>query len=126
MNILIPVMVFILIAIGGIIIRRSTKLNKRLPLNVVNASVKEKRIDKWKGTVGSPWVKEYYIDFDVEGEVIPIKVVKFADYNNVEVSDKGILTYQKNLLYKIFISFEKNPSKKPRGERYDPSYFVGD
>jgi len=104
-EIIVPIIVCSLIAAWMLFGWISSRYNKYLPLINVQATLINKRVDEWKNSPNSPWITEYYAEFDIGGERIELKVVKLKVYNELEIGKIGSLSYQLNKLYKLFIDF---------------------
>ncbi|MCM3750073.1 DUF2500 domain-containing protein [Paenibacillus pasadenensis] len=108
MELAIALTVTFIIYLGFIFLWRMSRYNKNLPLSSVDAVVIKKRIDEWKGGTNSPIIKEYYVEFDIQGEKIELKVLKRSDYERLETGSSGVLSYQINRLYKLFVRFDEH------------------
>jgi len=73
------IVVMLLIVIIIIMVWKWSRHNKRRPYISANATVGKKRIDEWKGTLGSPLITEYYVIFKLEDQDIELKIPKYRD-----------------------------------------------
>ncbi|TGU99088.1 DUF2500 family protein, partial [Mesorhizobium sp. M00.F.Ca.ET.186.01.1.1] len=72
----------------------------------VNFKITNKKVDEWKSSPTSPTAKDYYVSFDVSGELLEIKLANIEQFNHLTIGEGGILTYQKKRFTTVFVSFE--------------------
>lgn len=107
-EILIAALVIIIIAIIYIYVFISSRPNRRRRTFELNAKVIKKEVDKWKNDVISPTVTDYNVIFEREdGKLLELKIPQYSDYERLNVGMYGKLLYQKNKLFKIFVSFNE-------------------
>ncbi|PZD96660.1 hypothetical protein DNH61_05500 [Paenibacillus sambharensis] len=102
----IAAVVMVLIVLGYFFVRKMSRPSGTDSTSRV-ATVRKKKIDKWRAVPNSPQITEYYVEFEIEGECVDIKVPDLSDYERLNVGETGVLTFQKNLLYKLFVDFKK-------------------
>ncbi|MEK3885853.1 hypothetical protein [Paenibacillus sp. PL2-23] len=78
LEVIIPIVVFLVIVLICFIVWRLNRLDKNKPFISSNAIVRKKRIDEWKNSVNSPLIKEYYVTFEIEGSDVKLKVPKYS------------------------------------------------
>ncbi|CAM4440952.1 hypothetical protein [Paenibacillus tarimensis] len=98
--------VAVLIVLGYFYVRKMSRPSGTDSISRV-AVVRRKKIDKWKAVPNSPQITEYYVEFEIEGECVDIKVPDLSDYKRLNIGETGMLIFQKNLLYKLFVDFKK-------------------
>lgn len=101
---IIPVVVTISVAILCFIAFRFNRVSKGLPIINQIAIVRNKKVDEWKYAAGSPWIKEYFVKFEVENKILDVKRL---DYENLYIEDKGQLYYQRKGKTLLFVNFIK-------------------
>lgn len=105
---IIPIIVVIAVAIITFMAFRINQVSKRLPIITQTAIVRNKKIDEWKYAAGSPVIKEYIVNFELENNMlVDIKVAKRVDYENLFIEDKGQLYYQKKGKTLLYVDFVK-------------------
>lgn len=108
LSVIIAIGAFSLICSFIVIVFVCSNYNKYLLVTKVNATVINKRVDRWKGPVGSPWATEYYVLFNLEnGEQIELIVPNQKNYDILQPNEIGVLSYQKKLIKTIFIEFRQ-------------------
>lgn len=79
-----PVIMFLIIVLLTIIYMKSSNYNKRLPLISAQATVLKKWDEQWKNSPNAAVVKDYYVEFDIDGQAVKVMVTKRREFAKIK------------------------------------------
>jgi len=106
-QILITIVVFMVIVLIYFYVRSLWRPSKHEKVIEVSCKITNKKVDEWKSSPTSPTAKDYYVTFDVSGELLEIKLANIKQFNNLSIGEEGTLAYQKKRFTTVFVSFER-------------------
>lgn len=98
-------LVFIFIVLSYFYVRKSSKFNKNVTTKEDVAILRKKSIKSWVTPKGIT-ITEYIVEFSINGSELELKVPEKRDYDRLIIGERGILKYQMNRLFKLFVDFK--------------------